>query len=99
MSTSSGIEAFGQGATDDGATATEFLIADLPPSSPDQPFSISDEDKANWLVRKIVELRAYHGRVAAWAAKESNAQAEAIHVVDLVTPNDARRRASIYPAA
>ena len=33
-------------------------------------FAVSDESSANWVVRKIVEARAYATRVEAWAAAE-----------------------------
>jgi hypothetical protein len=39
------------------------------PHVPDA-FSVSDAASANWLVRKIVEARAYALRVAAWADRE-----------------------------
>jgi hypothetical protein len=35
-----------------------------------EAFRIQDEKSANWLVRKILESRAYALRVEAWAAKE-----------------------------
>jgi hypothetical protein len=40
-----------------------------PPSVPDA-FAIEDASSANWLVRRIVEARAYAKRVKAWADAE-----------------------------
>ena len=47
-------------------------LADVVPEHllvPDQ-FAVSDETTANWVVRKVVEARAYAERVEAWAAAE-----------------------------
>lgn len=37
----------------------------------DEAFSVCDESTANWVVRKIVEARAYRDRVSKWAAAET----------------------------
>jgi hypothetical protein len=36
----------------------------------EQPFLIDSAERANWLVRRIVDARAYGERVRAWAVKE-----------------------------
>ena len=41
----------------------------VPPPVP-QGFTIHDASSANWVVRKVVEARAYADRVRAWAAAE-----------------------------
>ena len=42
---------------------------ELPPSAPES-FAVHDASSANWLVRKIVEARAYAEHVKQWAAME-----------------------------
>lgn len=42
----------------------------------DDIFRVSDDESANWVIRKIADARAYAERVAAWAEKE---QARAKH--------------------
>jgi len=37
---------------------------------PEQPFRIDSPERANWLVRKIIEARNYSDRVHAWAMTE-----------------------------
>ena len=76
MITDSTASTVGEVVTDERSLATELLLADLPPTGHNQTFVIDNEDRANWLIRKIVELRAYHERVAAWAARE---QSRAFH--------------------
>lgn len=44
--------------------------ADLEMAPVAEGFTVHDEATANWLVRRIVELRAYRARVMAWAAGE-----------------------------
>jgi hypothetical protein len=44
--------------------------ADLDAAPVADGFAIHDEATANWLVRRIVELRSYRARVMAWAAGE-----------------------------
>ena len=46
-----------------------------------ESFQIDNDGKANWLVRKIVELRAYRDRVDQWAASE---KARAMHEEDFL---------------
>jgi hypothetical protein len=43
--------------------------SDLAAAIPDS-FGVTDASQANWLVRKIKELRAYKTRVKHWAATE-----------------------------
>jgi phage host-nuclease inhibitor protein Gam len=41
------------------------------PKGPAEPaFCVKDADSANWVVRRIVEARAYRDRVRAWAERE-----------------------------
>jgi hypothetical protein len=54
---------------------TELLV-DAPIQAPTEPFTIDTESKANWLVRKIIELRLYRDRVDEWADRE---KARTIH--------------------
>ena len=44
-------------------------INDNTPAVPES-FAVRDPATANWLVRKVVEARAYAGRVAEWAERE-----------------------------
>lgn len=41
-----------------------------PPPEVPEAFSVCDESSANWLVRRIVEARAYAERVTTWAERE-----------------------------
>ena len=51
---------------------TEVLSADVNPeeSPAAEEFRVRDGQTANWLVRKVVEARAYAERVESWAAAE-----------------------------
>ena len=53
-------------------TTHDGLITDQAPDS----FRITDAKSANWLVRKITELRAYRDRVKEWAEQELHRAAE-----------------------
>ena len=46
-------------------------IADDEPPAVPESFAVRDAATANWLVRKVVEARAYARRVAAWAERET----------------------------
>ena len=48
------------------------LPADDTSDAPSVPprFSVHDESSANWLVRRVVEARAYRDRVKQWAERE-----------------------------
>lgn len=54
------------------ATTTLMTGADLPEQMPHVPegFRVRDAATAAWMVRKIVEARAYGRRVREWAARE-----------------------------
>jgi hypothetical protein len=55
----------------EGCVSGEELAAEqwVEPLVPGQ-FSVRDDATANWLLRKIIEARAYAARCAAWAEKE-----------------------------
>lgn len=40
------------------------------PEMPEPPFCIDSAERANWLVRKVVQARAYGDKVRAWAIRE-----------------------------
>jgi hypothetical protein len=44
--------------------------AHAPPDLPER-FAVRDESSANWVVRKIVEARAYQARIKDWAERET----------------------------
>ncbi len=50
-------------------TAIVEELQDAEPSVP-ETFCVRDAESANWLVRRILEARAYAERVAAWAERE-----------------------------
>jgi hypothetical protein len=60
----------GEIVTEDEKAVTEALLTELPEPHCPETFSIDNEEKANWLVRKLVELRDYRGRVETWAIRE-----------------------------
>lgn len=57
---------------DELSTAVALVAEDDSESQPSIPeqFHIHDDTSANWLVRKIVEARAYAKRCADWCARE-----------------------------
>ena len=44
---------------------------DVPPAECSPTFEVTDEGSANWVVRRVVEARAYAERVERWAAAET----------------------------
>jgi hypothetical protein len=65
------LQAVSVGNESDGSTGdagVETLVLDLP--APPETFQVNDEASANWVVRKVVEARAYAERVAEWAERE-----------------------------
>ena len=44
--------------------------ADVVPAPPSDGFTVHDAASANWVIRKVVEARAYAARVKAWAELE-----------------------------
>src|SRR3954451_20298490 len=53
----------------------EFKDHEQEREKPDEPpisdqFRVHDDDSANWLIRKIIECRAYAERCADWAERE-----------------------------
>ncbi len=53
------------------STETESEIAEAVNIDVDDTFHVRDEGSANWVLRKIIEARAYRERVARWAAAET----------------------------
>ena len=50
-----------------GDAATDIVVLKSLPSN----FSVADEQSANWLIRRMLESRAYAARVKAWAEQEA----------------------------
>ncbi len=53
------------------STESESDIAEAVNIDLDDTFHVRDEGSANWVLRKIIEARAYRERVAKWAAAET----------------------------
>jgi len=50
---------------------TETLLSQIEPAPIEsEGFHVTDEKSANWVVRKILDARAYRNRIEAWAAAE-----------------------------
>jgi hypothetical protein len=52
-------------------TEADNNTAEIAPVEADERFHVHDKESANWVVRKIVETRAYRERVARWAEAET----------------------------
>lgn len=65
----------GEIVTIDEEVAAEAVLAEMPEAQK-TAFVIDTEDKANWLVRKVIELRTYRERVEVYATRE---KARALH--------------------
>ncbi len=53
------------------STETESETAEAGNIDVDESFHVRDEGSANWVLRKIIEARAYREHVAKWAAAET----------------------------